>query len=249
MGPGEEVEVPRRAGEAVHEDGVAPGNGLLDEARHQDAAPQVDVVAEVEARGGRAEAQLCGLGGLSWRAAADGPLGPRFHAHGRVAVRLQAAREVVEAARVRHRHGHGHVAARGEPVGEERRGHGHLVGERVPRAPALLLWRVRRRRDAVLLLHQRLKLNHARVVVEEGDGGRAAEPEGERRDGREDAAFGHGCGIYCVSVYALDRVALVLMGIKKGDASCLVPRIPSPSMYMHSHLRSPAPGWLLRCIL
>lgn len=83
MGPGEEVEVPRRAGEAVHEDGVAPGNDVLGEARHQDAAPQVDVVAEVEARGGRAEAQLgSGSAGSPGAQPPMEPLGPRFHAHG-----------------------------------------------------------------------------------------------------------------------------------------------------------------------
>lgn len=195
--PGEvEVQVPRRPGQAVREHGVALPDGLLDEARHDDAAPQVDVLADVEARGGRAEAQLGGLRGLSWHGAADGPLGPRFHAHGRVAVRLQAAREVVEGTRVRD----GHVAR------------GQLVGERVPRAPELLLWRVRRRRDAVPLPDERVQVNHLDVVVEEGDGGLAGEPEGERRDGREEAAFGHG--------WASTKVGRVICVYRLAEDTC-----------------------------
>lgn len=75
-------------------------DGLLDKTGHEDITPQVHVLPQVQARRGGAEPQLHGLQRLAGHGTPDGPLGAGFDAHGRVAVRLDAARQVVKGGRV-----------------------------------------------------------------------------------------------------------------------------------------------------
>lgn len=162
---------------------------LLDERGHEDVAPELDVLADVQARGGGAEADLDRLGGLAGQGAVEGPLVADVDAERGAAMRLDAVGQVVEGARVRDV-ARGHLAAVAGPVGA-----GEVVDavrERVPHAVALVGVGVGRRLNGVPLDDERVQVDHVDVAVEEVEDHLAGHARRQRAYGREDGSLGHG---------------------------------------------------------
>lgn len=113
---------------------------LLDEARHHEVTPELYVLAEIQALPRRPEPELDGFARLAGQRAPEGPALADVGAHGRIAVGLDAVRQVIEGGRVLN-------LARDETSREI----GDLVRQAPPDAAGLVLGSVRRRGDLVPL--------------------------------------------------------------------------------------------------
>lgn len=173
---------------------VRPPQRLLHEARRQDVAAHVDVLAQVQPfPGGSRDAQLDGLARLAGHVAADAPFLLDVEAGGRVDVRLQAAGQVVEAGLVR------------DVAGQQAAGQIlHAVRQLVPDAVEFVGRRMGRRRAALEVDDQRVQLDHLAVFVEGAHHHLAGDVRRQRRDGREDAALVHLACWPAGSGYGLD---------------------------------------------
>ena len=85
----------------LDEGAVGTGESLADEGGHEEVAAEVDVLAEVEPVGGRADPNLDRCRGFAGQRAGEAPTLADVGAHGRVDVRLHAVRQVVERGRIR----------------------------------------------------------------------------------------------------------------------------------------------------
>lgn len=166
---------------------VGPLQILLDHAQQDKAAPQIDILTQIQALPRNAQllhAQLDGRARLARHVTPDLPLGADLEPGRRVDVRLQTPRQVVEAAVV------------GDAAGQQAAGEvGDAVGDLVPGGVSLELvgqGQGRRRVAAAVAGDERVQRDHLAVGVEDVDDEVAGDMGGEGGDVREDGAFEHG---------------------------------------------------------
>lgn len=128
---------------------------LLHKCRHEPVASHVDVFAEPEAIFRRAETNLYGLLGLMGQCASQRPFSLDVKAHGRIAMRLKAVDEVVEAGLISH-------LSRDEAA----RKIADFVCEGVPDAVEFFRGCFRRGFYRVALFDQRVEVYHFHMAME-----------------------------------------------------------------------------------
>lgn len=178
---------------------------LLDEGGHDEVAPQLDVLAQVETLPRSTNTQLDGLGRLARQVTIKAPALADISAHGGIAMGLHTIRQIIKSGRV------------GDVAGDDASGKiRDLVCHAPPHAPLLLGRRVRRRRDRVPLDHQRVQVDHLHVVVQELDYDFPRDARRQRRYRRECGLLGHRHSYLCLMRQRDARAALLLLG-RKGD--------------------------------
>lgn len=88
--------------QSINKGKMSPFERLLHKCRHEHVASHVDVFAEPEAISRSAQTNFYGLLGLVGECASQRPFSLDVKAHGRIAMRLKAVDEVVEACLIRH---------------------------------------------------------------------------------------------------------------------------------------------------
>ena len=161
------------ADEAVDER-LGGGLGLLlHKGDHGDVALDLDVFAQVEALGGRVDAELRDLARLAGLVAGDAPRVAQVDVHGRVDVRLQAPGHVVEA------------AAEGDAAGAQPAHARHELDalfNLVPGRVVLFRFGVAGRLDRLVARHQRVQRDDLAVAVQNLNGELAGDVGGDGRD-------------------------------------------------------------------